>query len=103
MMVRIVSLCRVIFCASLASVHLASAQDTQVPAQQSSPPMNSPAPAAGKNSFTESQAKKQMEDAGFQNIKNLKLDSNGVWHATADQNGTPVEIMLDYQGNTTKR
>lgn len=62
---------------------------------------NPGAPVAGKNSFTEAQAKSRIEKAGYKNIRDLKLDSQGVWRATADKNGKPMGVSLDFQGNVT--
>src|ERR1700709_2000462 len=39
---------------------------------------NSNAPVAGRNSFTEGQAKSKIEDAGYTNVTELKKDANGV-------------------------
>ncbi|MGO4440964.1 PepSY domain-containing protein [Rhizobium sp. RAF56] len=62
---------------------------------------NPAAPVAGKNSFTEAQAKSRLEDAGYQNISGLKLDDQGVWRATADKDGKQTNVSLDFQGNIT--
>ncbi|NLS00409.1 PepSY domain-containing protein [Rhizobium sp. P38BS-XIX] len=62
---------------------------------------NPGAPVAGKNSFTESQARSHIEKAGYKNIQGLKLDSQGVWRATASKNGKSAAVSLDFQGNVT--
>jgi hypothetical protein len=42
-----------------------------------SPSQNdSDAPVAGRNSFTEGQAKSKIEDAGYTNVTELKKDDN---------------------------
>lgn len=63
---------------------------------------NPAAPVKGKNSFTESQAKDRIEKKGFTNITNLKLGEDGVWRASAQRNGVPISVALDYQGNITE-
>jgi len=62
---------------------------------------NPGAPVAGKNSFTEDQAKSRIEKAGYTDVGGLKLDDQGVWRATASKDGKPVAVSLDFQGNVT--
>ena len=62
---------------------------------------NPAAPVAGANSFTEAQAKERIEEAGYTDVKGLKLDDKGVWQATAMKDGKSVSVALDYQGNVT--
>lgn len=57
------------------------------------------APVAGRNSFTEGEAKSRMEKMGFANISELKKDDNGVWRGRAMKDGKTVDVSLDYQGN----
>ncbi|TCU29301.1 YpeB-like protein with putative protease inhibitory function [Rhizobium azibense] len=40
-----------------------------------------------------------MENAGYTDVKGLKLDDKGVWTASAAKDGKSVSIALDYQGN----
>ncbi len=63
---------------------------------------NPSAPVKGKNSFIESQAKMQIAKSGFSNVTNLKLGEDGIWRASAERNGVPVSVALDYQGNVTE-
>ncbi|MCA1408442.1 PepSY domain-containing protein [Ensifer sp. IC3342] len=66
------------------------------------PESNNPtAPVEGANSFTEDQAKERIEEAGYTDVKDLKLDDKGVWRATAMKSGKSVSVALDYQGNVT--
>jgi opacity protein-like surface antigen len=44
---------------------------------------NSAAPVAGRNSFTEGQAKSKIDGAGYSNVSDLKKDDNGVWRGKA--------------------
>lgn len=60
---------------------------------------NSKAPVAGRNSFTEGQARSRMEEAGYSNISNLHKDNDGIWRGKADKGGNQTEVSLDFQGN----
>ena len=60
---------------------------------------NSDAPVAGRNSFTEGQAKSKIEDAGFTNVTQLKKDDNGVWRGQANKSGTATAVSVDFQDN----
>jgi hypothetical protein len=65
---------------------------------------NSNAPVAGRNSFTEGQAKSKIEGAGFSNVSGLAKDDNGVWRGKANKGGSSANVSVDFQGNvnTTK-
>ena len=69
------------------------------------PNVNNPvAPAAGSNSFTETQAKSRIEAAGYSNVSVLVKDKDGIWRGTATRGGaTGVDVALDYQGNVVSR
>jgi hypothetical protein len=56
-------------------------------------------PVAGRNSFTQGEAKSRIEKMGFANVTNLKKDDNGVWRGRATKDGKTVDVSLDYQGN----
>jgi hypothetical protein len=61
---------------------------------------NSNAPVAGRNSFTEGQAKSKIEAAGYSNVTALKKDNDGVWRAKASKGGgSSTDVSLDFQGN----
>ena len=60
---------------------------------------NSNAPVAGRNSFTEGQAKSKIEEAGYTNVTALKKDDNGVWRGTATKAGATANVSVDFQGN----
>jgi zona occludens toxin (predicted ATPase) len=92
-------------CIGLLAATTASAQ---TPAAQSGPnnnAVNSPgqnnssAPVAGRNSFTERQAKSKIEDAGYTNVTELKKDDNGVWRGMASKSGSATAVSVDFQGN----
>jgi hypothetical protein len=94
-----------IICAGLAMTAAASAQSP--PAQSgpnnnavnSSGQNNSDAPVAGRNSFTEGQAKSKIEEAGYTGISDLKKDDNGVWRGKASKGGSATQVSVDFQGN----
>ena len=60
---------------------------------------NSDAPVAGRNSFTEGQAKSKIEDAGYTNVTELKKDDDGVWRGKASKGGSATAVSVDFQGN----
>ena len=60
---------------------------------------NSDAPVAGRNSFTEGQAKSKIEEAGYTNVNELKKDDAGVWRGTASKGGSASAVSVDFQGN----
>jgi hypothetical protein len=60
---------------------------------------NSSIPAKGKNSFTETQARKRLEARGYTNVADLKKDNNGIWRGHAQKEGTSSNVWLDYKGN----
>jgi hypothetical protein len=68
-------------------------------AVNSSGQKNSDAPVAGRNSFTEGQAKSKIEEAGYAGISDLKKDDNGVWRGKASKGGSSTNVSVDFQGN----
>jgi hypothetical protein len=60
---------------------------------------NSNAPVAGRNSFTEGQAKSKIEEAGYTNVTELKKDDAGVWRGKASKGGSAAAVSVDFQGN----
>jgi hypothetical protein len=60
-------------------------------------------PIAGANSFTEGQARDRIAKAGFQNVKDLKQDREGVWRGKAQKGGREVAVSLDYRGNVVQQ
>ncbi len=60
---------------------------------------NSNAPVAGRNSFTEGQAKSRIEAAGYSDVSGLQKDKDGVWRGKASKGGHQTEVSLDFQGN----
>jgi hypothetical protein len=68
-------------------------------AVNNSGPNNSNAPVAGRNSFTEGQAKSAIEKAGYTKVSDLKKDDNGVWRGKASKGGSSTNVSVDFQGN----
>jgi hypothetical protein len=60
-------------------------------------------PIAGANSFTEGQARDRITKAGFNNVKDLKQDLQGVWRGKAQKSGREVTVSLDYRGNVVQQ
>jgi len=54
---------------------------------------------AGANSFTEGQVMSRLQEAGFQNVTDLKKDDQGIWRGKAMQNGRSVSVGFDFKGN----
>jgi hypothetical protein len=59
------------------------------------------APVAGKNSFTELQARKRLRMRGYAHASGLKQDDQGIWRGSATKDGKTVSVSVDYQGNVT--
>jgi hypothetical protein len=57
------------------------------------------APVAGRNSFTEGEARSRIEKMGFSDVGDLQKDDQGVWRGRAVKDGKTVDVSLDYQGN----
>lgn len=53
----------------------------------------------GSNSFTEGQARKRLEGAGFTTITGLHKDDAGIWRGQASRGGKSVAVGFDYKGN----
>jgi hypothetical protein len=90
-----------VICAAGLSAHAQTTPSTdgETPAIATPDQKNPAAPVAGANSFTEDQARTRIEEAGYTNVADLKLDANGIWQASATKDSKPVTVSLDYQGN----
>jgi len=64
---------------------------------------NPGAPVAGRNSFTEGQAKSRIESNGYSNVTSLMKDDSGVWRGKAQKDGKSVDVSLDFQGNVVAK
>jgi hypothetical protein len=93
---------------ALAAILVAGPSIAQNPSAQSGPnnsavnsegQNNSNAPVAGRNSFTEGQAKSRIEAAGYSNVSGLQKDQDGIWRGKASKGGHQTEVSLDFQGN----
>ena len=60
---------------------------------------NSATPVPGANSFTESQARSQIEAKGYTRVAGLKKGEDGVWRGRAMKGGTTGPVSVDFQGN----
>jgi hypothetical protein len=95
----------IILCAGLMLAGAASAQNPPAKSGPNNNAVNSPgqnnsnAPVAGRNSFTEGQAKSKIEEAGYTGISGLKKDDNGVWRGKASKGGSATNVSVDFQGN----
>ncbi len=95
-----------------AAMMAATAASAQTPAAKSGPnnnavntsgKNNSNAPVAGRNSFTQGQAKSKIEEAGYTNVSALKKDNNGVWRGKARKGGSSASVSVDFQGNVNPK
>jgi len=57
----------------------------------------------GANSFTEGEARRRLEKAGFHDVKDLKKDADGIWAGSAMMDGKPTNVGLDFKGNVAVR
>lgn len=74
-------------------------------------PVNSPVnttPTTGKttqtpgaNSFTEAEARRAMEGAGYTNIGCLTQNEQGLWQGEGTKAGTKAMVSVDYKGVVT--
>lgn len=57
----------------------------------------------GANSFTEGEARRRLEKAGFRDVKDLTKDADGIWGGSATRDGKPATVGLDFRGNVAVR
>lgn len=69
------------------------------PAEQN----NSATPVKGANSFTSAQAKRRIEDGGYEAGSELKKGDDGVWRGKGMRGRSQFEVSVDYQGNVSGR
>ncbi|MCJ2100688.1 hypothetical protein [Methylobacterium sp. E-046] len=53
----------------------------------------------GTNSFTEGEVRRRLEKAGYHEVKDLKKDGDGIWHASTMVDGKLASVGLDFKGN----
>ncbi|USI73429.1 hypothetical protein [Sphingomonas morindae] len=91
--------------AAVAAAFLAGSGFAQPAATSHNPAIKNGAPthtsgaAAGRNSFTQDQAKGRLEKAGYTGVGKLAKDKNGVWRGTAMKDGAKVSVGVDYKGD----
>ena len=85
--------------AGAASAQTDSQNGPQNPAVKGMHDNNSAAPVAGANSFTESEARSQIEAKGYTHVMHLRKGKDGVWRGTATKDGQSGPVSVDYQGN----
>lgn len=57
----------------------------------------------GSNSFTKSEAKGHIENAGYSDVTDLQKTADGLWTATAKKDGKTVNVAVDFKGAVTTR
>ena len=57
----------------------------------------------GSNSFTEMQARGQIENAGYTNVTGLTKTADGMWTGKAMKSGKAVDVSVDFKGAVSTR
>jgi hypothetical protein len=52
-----------------------------------------------KSALSEEDARKKFEANGFKNVRDMQLDAQGIWHATAFADGKDKPVAIDAQGD----
>ena len=63
--------------------------------------VNDGAAEAGRNSFTETQAREHIAKSGYTAVSPLKKGDDGIWRGTTMKNGATVKVALDFKGNVS--
>lgn len=84
----------------VAAIALPGAALAETPAKATEPAATG-APLQGANSFTETQARKRISEAAYEDIGTLKKDDQGVWRTVATKDGAAVSVSVDFKGNVT--
>ncbi len=58
---------------------------------------------AGKNSFTEAQARTRLENQGYTEVSALTKDDQSIWRGTAMKDSKSVPVAIDYQGHIASK
>ena len=82
---------------AVAAVALPAAAFAETPPK----PGTETAPLEGANSFTENQARKRVEEAGYTKVGTMQKDDKGVWRTMAMKDGASVSVAVDFKGNVT--
>ena len=56
---------------------------------------------AGRNSFTQAQAREHIAKSGYAAVSPLTKAGDGVWRGTAQKDGRTVKVALDFKGNVS--
>jgi len=94
-------------CYALLTPGLAGTQATQTPNSDApgatdTPTHDDKTPDAGQNSLTEAQATELFNKAGYAELKNLKLNEQGLWEASSMKDGKTVMLTLDAEGKVSE-
>ena len=54
---------------------------------------------AGRNSFTQAQAREHIAKSGYASVSLLTKGDDGIWRGTAQKDGRTVKVALDFKGN----
>ncbi len=90
-------------CIGLLAATMASAQNPPAQSGPNNSAVNSPgqnnsnAPVAGRNQFTEGQAKSKIEDAGYTNVTERTTMVSGA--TKPPRPGSATAVSVDFQGN----
>ena len=57
----------------------------------------------GASSFTEEQARGQITNAGYTDVKELTQTPEGLWQGSATKDGASVNVSVDYKGAVSTR
>ena len=93
--------------AALGLSTFAQAQPSGGPAAKGNAPLKAPHTVDdgqakhGANSFTQGQAQKHIEKAGFTGVSGLTKGQDGVWRGMAMRDGQSVDVAMDFKGNVT--
>ena len=67
-------------------------------AVDSTPTTGDTALTPGASSFTESQARGAIENAGYSGVSALTQNEQGIWSGKATKGGAEVSVSVDYKG-----
>ena len=65
-------------------------------------PVNDGGAKRGATSFTEKEARKHIENAGYTDVSPLTKGDDGVWRGTAMKRGASRPIGMDFKGNVVE-
>ena len=95
----IISSIAVLACATSAFAQTEPAKSTSV--IKAPHTVNDGGAEAGRNSFTQQQARKHIANSGFTDVSGLTKGADGVWRGMAHKDGHSVKVALDFKGNVS--